>query len=110
MSGSASLSELVSKVVDFISKVLVLTTESIGGVVGFFQLSLESVEFSRVTSGFLLGILELALEIIALGLPFTNGLVESALFLLKVVGVGLALLLKKFLVIISNALRKDTGN
>jgi len=56
------------------------------------ELRFDSEKFSGVSASFFLGVVELTLEAVDLGLPFLYGLVESTLFLLKLVGVGVGLL------------------
>ena len=58
---------------------------------GLLQLSLHTEELGAVATGFLLGILQLGLEIVHLRLPFRDRLVESALLLLQIVGVSVGL-------------------
>merc|ERR1719159_1168627 len=89
---AASLAQLVGQVVDLVGEVLVLAAQGIHGVVSLLDLGLDTEELGRVAAGLLLAVLELALEVVALALPLSDGLVESTLFLLKVVGVGLAAL------------------
>lgn len=73
------------------SQVLVLTAQGFDGVVGLFNLSLNAEEFSGIAASLLLGIFQLGLEVIDLGLPLGDCLVETTLLLLKVVGIGVGL-------------------
>ena len=61
---------------------------------GLFNRDFHSEELGGVAAGLLLGVAELSLQIVALGLPFADCLVERALLLLEVVGVSGGLVLK----------------
>ena len=72
-------------------QVLVLATQGLGAVVGLLQLGLDPEQLSAVAARLLLRVLQLRLQVVHLGLPLRHRLVERALLLLQVVGVGVGL-------------------
>ncbi len=58
---------------------------------GFFDLGLESVDFSSVAAGVGVGTVQLLLQVSHLALPFINGLVKGTLALLSRGGNSLGL-------------------
>merc|ERR1740131_522719 len=92
MDGLATLAELVGEVVDLVGEKLVLTLESLDMLLGLLVLGLELEKLGGVGLGLVLAGNELSGEVLALGLPFGNELVELTLLLLHGGGVGVGTL------------------
>merc|ERR1719435_14792 len=92
MDGFAALTKLVGEVVDLIGEKLVLTLESFDVLLRLLILGLELEELGRVGLGLGLAGDELGGEVLALGGPFGNELVELTLLLLHGGGVGIGTL------------------
>merc|ERR1712168_1033471 len=92
MDGFATLSELVGEVVDLVSEQLVLALKSLNMLLRLLILGLELEKLGR--EGLSLGLAgnQLGGEVLALGLPLGNELVELTLFLLHGGGVGVGAL------------------
>merc|ERR1719436_2235739 len=90
--GFAALTKLVGEVVDLIGEKLVLTLESFDVLLRLLILGLELEELGRVGLGLGLAGDELGSEVLALGGPFGNELVELTLLLLHGGGVGVGTL------------------
>merc|ERR1719376_1719226 len=90
--GFAALTKLVGEVVDLIGEKLVLTLESFDVLLRLLILGLELEELGRVGLGLGLAGDELGGEVLALGGPFGNELVELTLLLLHGGGVGIGTL------------------
>merc|ERR1719158_2169848 len=76
MDGASTLTKLVKKVLDLISKVLILTLDNIQLLNGLLLGSLQTEELRRVVTSFILGGVDLSLEVTSLGLPFSEDLVK----------------------------------
>merc|ERR1719300_896164 len=74
--GTATISKLIQEVLDFICEVLVLPLDYIKLFHGFIMGSLKSEKFAVVVSAFLLACFNFSSNVISLGLPFSNNLVE----------------------------------
>merc|ERR1719474_2302139 len=90
--GFAALTKLVGEVVDLIGEKLVLALESFDVLLRLLILGLELEELGRVGLGLGLAGDELGGEVLALGGPFGNELVELTLLLLHGGGVGIGTL------------------
>merc|ERR1719379_1883242 len=90
--GFATLAELVGEVVDLVGEKLVLALESLNVLLRLLILGLKLEELSRVGLGLVLAGDELGGEVLALGLPLSNELVELALLLLHGGGIGVGAL------------------
>merc|ERR1712112_792665 len=76
MDGASTLAKLVKKVLNLISKVLVLTLDNIQLLNGFLLGSLQTEQLRRVVTSLILGGVDLSLEVSSLGLPFSEDLVK----------------------------------
>merc|ERR1719422_1976315 len=76
MDGASTLSKLVKEVLDLISQVLVLTLDNIQLLNGLLLGSLQTEQLRRVVTSFILGGVDLSLEVSSLGLPFSKDLVK----------------------------------
>merc|ERR1719225_1087254 len=76
MDGSATITQLVKQVLDFISQVLVLPLDNIQLLNSLIPSSLQPEELAVVVAALLLAGFNLSNKIINLGLPFSNNLVE----------------------------------
>lgn len=83
---AAALADLVHQVLDLIGEVLVLATDALQVLLAFIVGSLEAEELGRVVAALLLRGVELGGEIVHLGLPFGDDLVEVLAALLHLVG------------------------
>merc|ERR1719249_389525 len=90
--GFAALSELVGEVVDLVGEQLVLALESLDVLLRLLVLGLELEKLGRVGLGLGLAGDQLGGEVLALGLPLGDELVELALLLLHGGGVGVGAL------------------
>ena len=80
MDGAATITELIKEVTDFIGEILVFALDDIELFNGFFMGSAETEEFAVVVAGFLVAGVDLSTEIISLGLPFGNDLLQNSEF------------------------------
>merc|ERR1712152_4091 len=76
VNGSSSISQLVKKVLDLISKILVFSLYNIKLFHGFIPGCLETEELAVVVSAFLLAGINFCSDVIGLCLPFTDNLVK----------------------------------
>merc|ERR1719245_1857137 len=76
VNGASSVSQLVKKVLDFISKILVFSLYNIKLFHGFIPGCLKTEELAVVVSAFLLAGINFCSNIIGLCLPFTDNLVK----------------------------------
>merc|ERR1719394_1548661 len=76
MDGASTLTKLVKEVLDLISKVLILTLDNIQLFAGLLLGSLQTEQLRRVVTSFILGGVDLRLEVSSLGLPFSKDLVK----------------------------------
>ena len=74
MNRSSTISKLIKKVLDLISKVLVLPLYNIKLLNGFIPRSLQPEAFTVVVATLLSTCLQLSMEIISLLVPLTNNL------------------------------------
>merc|ERR1719289_364129 len=92
MDGFATLSELVGEVVDLVGEQFVLALESLNMLLRLLILGLKLEELGRVGLSLALAGNQFGGEVLALGLPFGNELVELTLFLLHGGGVSVSAL------------------
>merc|ERR1719454_2690481 len=80
--GTATLAQLVEKVLDLISQVLVLALDNVKLLNSFLLGSLQAEQLGAVVAAFILGSSNLGSKVGSLGLPLTEHLVEvlGALF------------------------------
>merc|ERR1719328_761893 len=83
MDGATTITKLVKKILDFISQVLVLTTDNVKLFIGFIKSSLQTESLSIEVSALGVAGVEFSHEVISLGLPFSNNLVKVAATLLS---------------------------
>merc|ERR1719471_221387 len=88
--GATSISKLVKRVLDFISQVLVLTTNNVKLFIGLVQSSLETESLSVEVAALRVAGVKLSHQIISLGLPLSNNLVKVASSLLGDHGGGVS--------------------
>merc|ERR1719443_1701192 len=81
--GTATISKLIQKILDFIGQVLVLTLDNIQLLNSFFMSSLQAEQLTVEVAAFLLAGINLSSNIISLGLPLTNNLIKVAATLLS---------------------------
>ena len=74
MDGASTIPKLVKEILDFISKVLVLTLDNIELLNCFIPSSLQTEELTIVVAAFFLAGINLSGKIINLGFPFTYDL------------------------------------
>merc|ERR1719328_980317 len=82
MDGASTITKLVKKILDFISQVLVLTTDNVKLLIGFIKGSLETESLSIEVAALGVAGIQLSHEVISLGLPLANNLVKVAATLL----------------------------
>merc|ERR1712241_1265797 len=82
MNRTSSITQLVKKIFDFISKILVLTFYNIQLFSSFIPSSLKAEEFTVIITAFLLAGLNFSCQVINFGFPFTNNLVKVSTTLL----------------------------
>merc|ERR1719461_464608 len=92
MDGASSISKLVKEILDFISEVLVLTADNVELLGRFIKSSLESEPLGIEVAALRVAGIELGVEVISLGLPFANNLVEVSASLLGDHGSGVGAL------------------
>merc|ERR1719373_687778 len=83
MDGASTITKLVKKILDFISKVLVLTTDNVKLFIGFIKSSLQTESLSIEVSTFGVAGVKFSSKVISLSLPFSNNLVKVAATLLS---------------------------
>merc|ERR1719341_1696478 len=76
MDGAATISKLIKKILDLISKVLVLTLDNVKLFKSLILSSLQTEELRAVVTAFILGSLNLSSNISSLSLPFAKNLVK----------------------------------
>ena len=86
MDVSAAFADLVHQILDLVGQVLVLATDSLQVFLALVVAGLEAEQFGRVVAAFLLGSVQLGGQVVHLGLPFGNDLVEVLAALLHLVG------------------------
>jgi hypothetical protein len=74
MDRPSSISKLVKKILDFISKILVLTLDNIQLLNGLIPCSLQAEQLTVVVAAFLLAGINFSCKVINLGLPLSNNL------------------------------------
>merc|ERR1719438_134981 len=92
MDGASTISKLVKKILDFISQVLVLTTDNVKLLIGFIKGSLETESLSVEVAALRVAGVQFGHQIVSLGLPLTNNLVKVAATLLGDHGGGVGAL------------------
>merc|ERR1719328_191313 len=92
MDGATTITKLVKKILDFISQVLVLTTDNVKLFIGFIKSSLQTESLSIEVSALGVAGVKFSHEVISLGLPFSNNLVKVAATLLSDHGSGVGAL------------------
>merc|ERR1719328_318053 len=92
MDGASTITKLVKKILDFISKVLVLTTDNVKLLIGFIKSSLETESLSIEVSALRVAGVQLGHQVVSLGLPLANNLVKVAATLLGDHGSGVGAL------------------
>merc|ERR1719384_839549 len=83
MDGASTISKLVKKILDFISEVLVLTTDNVKLFVGLVKSSLQTESLSIEVSTLRVAGINLGHEVVSLGLPLSDNLVKVAATLLS---------------------------
>merc|ERR1719208_151054 len=92
MDGASTITKLVKKILDFISQVLVLTTDNVKLLIGFIKGSLETESLSIKVAALRVAGVQLSHQVISLGLPLANNLVKVAATLLGDHGSGVGAL------------------
>merc|ERR1719414_2205847 len=75
MDGASTITKLVKKILDFISQVLVLTTDNVKLLIGFIKSSLETESLSIEVTALGVASVQLGHQVVSLGLPLANNLV-----------------------------------
>merc|ERR1712128_49646 len=83
MDRASTLTKLIKKILDLVSKILVLTLYYIQPLHSFVRCSLETEEFRAVVTSLVLRGLNLSIYISSLGLPLTKNFVEILASLLS---------------------------
>merc|ERR1719373_844792 len=83
MDGASTITKLVKEILDFISQVLVLTTDNVKLLIGFIEGSLETESLSIKVAALGVAGIQLGHEVVSLGLPLANNLVKVAATLLS---------------------------
>merc|ERR1719461_1175460 len=91
--GASSISKLVQEILDFISEVLILTADNVELLRGLIKSSLESEPLGIEVATLRVAGIELGVEVVGLGLPFANNLVEVSASLLGDHGSGVGALI-----------------
>merc|ERR1712241_313206 len=76
MNRTSTITQLVKKIFDLISKILVLTFYNIQLLSSFIPSSFKAEEFTVIITAFLLAGLNFSCQVINFGFPFTNNLVK----------------------------------
>merc|ERR1719367_494059 len=76
MNRSSAVSKLVKKILDLVSQVLVLTADDVQLLVGLVQRSLQAESLSGEVAALRVAGVQLGVQVVSLGLPLTNHLVE----------------------------------
>merc|ERR1719322_2113417 len=92
MDGASTITKLVKKILDFISEVLVLTTDNVKLLIGFIKSSLETESLSVEVAALRVAGVQFGHQVVSLGLPLTNNLVKVAATLLGDHGGGVGAL------------------
>merc|ERR1719429_775936 len=92
MDGASTITKLVKKILDFISQVLVLTTDNVKLLIGLIKSSLETESLSVEVAALRVAGINLGHEVVSLGLPLANNLVKVAATLLSDHGGGVGAL------------------
>merc|ERR1719471_1897002 len=92
MDGTSSISKLVKEILDFIGKVLVLAADNVQLFGGLIKSGLESEPFSIEVAALRVAGVKLGVEVVSLGLPFSNNLVKVSASLLCDHGSGMGAL------------------
>merc|ERR1719328_438297 len=92
MDGASTITKLVKEILDFISQVLVLTTDNVKLLIGFIKSSLETESLSVEVATLRVAGVQLGHQIVSLGLPLANHLVKVAATLLGDHGGGVSAL------------------
>merc|ERR1719186_2453749 len=82
MDGSATISQLVKKILDLISQILIFPPHNIKLLISLIPSSLNSESFRVVVAAFSMAGFKLSHHIVSLGLPFSSDLVKVASTLL----------------------------
>merc|ERR1719422_515241 len=83
MDGASTITKLIKKILDLISRVLVLTTNNIELLSGFIKGSLKAESLGIKVAALRVASIQLSHQVISLGLPFSNNLVKVATTLLS---------------------------
>merc|ERR1719188_1804471 len=83
MDGATTITKLVKEILDFISQVLVLTTDNVKLFIGFIKSSLQTESLSIEVSALGVAGVKFSSKVISLGLRFSNNLVKVAATLLS---------------------------
>merc|ERR1740123_1885631 len=86
--GAASISQLVQEILDLVSEVLVLTADNVQLLVGLIQGGLEAEPLGVEVAALRVAGIELGHQVVSLGLPLTDNLVEVTAALLGDNGSG----------------------
>merc|ERR1719232_1274424 len=92
MDGASTITKLVKEILDFISQVLVLTTDNVKLLIGFIKGSLETESLSIKVAALGVAGIQLSHQVVSLGLPLANNLVTVAAALLGDHGGGVGAL------------------
>merc|ERR1719186_1792054 len=76
--GSATISQLVKKILDLIGQILIFSPHNIKLLVSFIPGSLNSESLRVVVATFSMAGFKLGIQIVSLGLPFSNNLIKVA--------------------------------
>ena len=91
MDAAATVGQLVTKIVDLLGEVLVLSSNRFGAIIALFELRLQSVNLGRVLSTFGVAGVQFSGDIGDLAFPVVDGFVEHALAFLGLVADGVRL-------------------
>merc|ERR1719189_1534691 len=86
--GAASVSQLVQQVLDLVSQVLVLAADDVQLLVGLVKSGLQAEPLVAVVASLRVGGVQLSHQVVSLGLPLTDNLVEVLAALLGDAGSG----------------------
>merc|ERR1719340_621041 len=82
MDGAATISQLVQEILDLVSEVLVLTADNVQLLVGLVQCGLQAEPLSVEVAALRVAGIKLSHQVVSLGLPLSNNLVEVTAALL----------------------------
>merc|ERR1711937_1031570 len=78
MDGAPAVTKLIKKILDFISKVLVLTADNVKLLIGFIKSSLQTKSFSIEVAALRVGSINLGHKIFCFDFPFSHHFVKVA--------------------------------